>query len=674
MARHHGQQPDTEDEATLGRLGGLAPGEADRGERALWLAGGGYRAALFHLGALTRLNELGMLSRIGTVGAVSGGSIVAALLATQVPWPLQGAYRDWPERVAGPLRAIARRNARARAILRRPLPGVGADAALEERYARELVASLGGESPWGPRFVFGASGLTLSGLAAGWEECLEWRLGATVHPPGYSPELVARTIAAVRTDLDAFGLAEQAVLENHGYLSADAALRERGLASVAGIECGAAEPPNLGWMAEERVRKALAPSGRRSPVGRLWPRRHGPRRRRTEPSWPELNALLERHRPLLQYDSLESFRADSVATICELTAPGRCNSLHRGDGSLIAAAAAEPGEPRLDLGFLGESVYANGEAVERGDYLDECGGSHAGDAATARRRPGCADVVYGRARHDETGALWLQYWFFHYYGDRGLLGIQRHEGDWSMVQLRIGVEGVPDAATFAQGAGGERLEWEELALASTGEGRAAVVFPSRGSHVPRPRPGSFPAPLVADRNDGFGPRLRPRLEPIADDGPDWALWPGRWGSTRRREYFERDSPRGPREQPQWWDPAELHVEARPWSGGAEGPLTAPPQPRIEARREGQLAIVTYNFPDPAAGDGEAARIVAAPFDGSDEPSASQAFPVEGREGSFALQLPAGRSWAGVRLAVASADRGVSGETLSAGFAKQERAG
>lgn len=58
--------------ATLGRLGGLSPNEADCGENAL--SGDGYRAALFHLGALTRLNELGLLEQIGTIGAVSGGA------------------------------------------------------------------------------------------------------------------------------------------------------------------------------------------------------------------------------------------------------------------------------------------------------------------------------------------------------------------------------------------------------------------------------------------------------------------------------------------------------------------------------------------------------------------------------------------------------------------------
>ncbi|HEX8754014.1 MAG TPA: hypothetical protein VF731_11420, partial [Solirubrobacterales bacterium] len=66
----------------------MEPAGPGRSEKALWLSGAGYRAALFHLGALTRLNELGLLARLDTVGAVAGGSIVAALLARGVAWPL----------------------------------------------------------------------------------------------------------------------------------------------------------------------------------------------------------------------------------------------------------------------------------------------------------------------------------------------------------------------------------------------------------------------------------------------------------------------------------------------------------------------------------------------------------------------------------------------------------
>lgn len=665
-----GQSRISGERAALGRLGGLSAGEADRGERALWLSGNGYRAALFHLGALTRLNELGMLAQVGTVGAVSGGSIVAALLATRVPWPLHGAFRDWPEQVAEALREIARRNVRARTILRKPFPGAAAEAALEERYARELVASLGGESRWGPRFVFGASGLTLSGLAAGWEECVEWEIGSAAHPPGYSRELVEQTIAAVRTDLDAFGEAEQAVLENHGYLLADAALRERGLVNSGGIEVLPPEPPHPRWMNEERVREALLGSSRRTPVGRLRPRR--PRRPSRSPQrrTQDLTALLRRHRPFLHYDSLECFRADGAETICSLALPGRCNTLHRGDGKLIAAVEPRGAEAKLSLSFLGGPTYANGEATMRGDYLDECGGSHAADALLLRERESHADVAYGRARHDADGRLWLQYWFFHYYDDKGLLGVEQREGDWEVFQLRINEKGVPDAATFGRHSGADSLSWDQVEQASTEEGPVAVLYPARGSHSPLPRPGSFEAPVIPDHSDGLGPRVRPRLEVIGDDGPGWVLWPGRWGSTQRREHFEADSPRGPREHPCWWDPAELHREARPWSGPLPAevalPGAAPSPARIEARREGDLAVLTYSFQPPEPGQREPARVVAAPVDGDGEVGGAQPFPVEGGSGSFAVQLPAGRGWRGVRACVAS-DRGVPGETLTAVF-------
>ena len=54
----------------------------------LCLSGGGYRAALFHLGALRRLDRLGVLGQVRTVSAVSGGAIIANLLADpRLVWP-----------------------------------------------------------------------------------------------------------------------------------------------------------------------------------------------------------------------------------------------------------------------------------------------------------------------------------------------------------------------------------------------------------------------------------------------------------------------------------------------------------------------------------------------------------------------------------------------------------
>src|SRR6267143_2042881 len=47
---------------------------------ALCLSGGGYRAMIFHAGALLRLNECGYLPKLARVSSVSGGSIAAGVL------------------------------------------------------------------------------------------------------------------------------------------------------------------------------------------------------------------------------------------------------------------------------------------------------------------------------------------------------------------------------------------------------------------------------------------------------------------------------------------------------------------------------------------------------------------------------------------------------------------
>ena len=46
----------------------------------LCLSGGGYRAMLFHLGTLWRLNELGLLKKVVRISSVSGGSLTAGRL------------------------------------------------------------------------------------------------------------------------------------------------------------------------------------------------------------------------------------------------------------------------------------------------------------------------------------------------------------------------------------------------------------------------------------------------------------------------------------------------------------------------------------------------------------------------------------------------------------------
>src|SRR5437763_5968466 len=44
----------------------------------LALSGGGFRAAIFHLGVIRRLEELGIMKDVDAISSVSGGSIIAA--------------------------------------------------------------------------------------------------------------------------------------------------------------------------------------------------------------------------------------------------------------------------------------------------------------------------------------------------------------------------------------------------------------------------------------------------------------------------------------------------------------------------------------------------------------------------------------------------------------------
>lgn len=77
---------------------------------ALCLSGGGYRAMLFHLGCLWRLNHLGLLPLLKRVSSVSGGSITAGVLGLiwgDLDFDEYGTARRFDELVVGPIRRLA---------------------------------------------------------------------------------------------------------------------------------------------------------------------------------------------------------------------------------------------------------------------------------------------------------------------------------------------------------------------------------------------------------------------------------------------------------------------------------------------------------------------------------------------------------------------------------------
>jgi hypothetical protein len=84
--------------------------------------------------------------------------------------------------------------------------------------------------------------------------------------------------------------------------------------------------------------------------------------------------LLERYIPVIQYDSQESYAADSVATMTDRVPPGspQGNLLRRRDGTVLAAAAPSAGQARLSLDLLAAERYTDDDAtpVEPDDYLD----------------------------------------------------------------------------------------------------------------------------------------------------------------------------------------------------------------------------------------------------------------------------------------------------------------
>lgn len=146
--------------------GALSP-VSEVGERApepgiaLCLSGGGYRAMIFHLGVLWRLNELGYLARLDRVSSVSGGSITAAMLGLK--WSrlgfAGGVARGLVEEVIKPLRAFAHETIDVGSVLR----GVFLPGSISDKVAGAYRKHLFGEATLQdlpddpPRFIINAT-------------------------------------------------------------------------------------------------------------------------------------------------------------------------------------------------------------------------------------------------------------------------------------------------------------------------------------------------------------------------------------------------------------------------------------------------------------------------------------------------------------------------------------
>jgi NTE family protein len=128
---------------------------------ALCLSGGGYRAMLFHVGALWRLNEGGYLPRLDRVSSVSGGSITAGVLGlrwSRLAFDADGVGQRFGREVVAPLRRLASVNVDVWASLRGLFGFGNASAVVIAAYRRYLFRHHTlQELPDRPRYVFNAT-------------------------------------------------------------------------------------------------------------------------------------------------------------------------------------------------------------------------------------------------------------------------------------------------------------------------------------------------------------------------------------------------------------------------------------------------------------------------------------------------------------------------------------
>jgi NTE family protein len=128
---------------------------------ALCLSGGGYRAMLFHLGTLWRLNELGYLPKLDRVSSVSGGSITNGVLAlnwSRLGFDGNGVGLNFDQQVTQPIRRMASQSIDVSSVLTGLIGGVAKHIA--DHYNQFLFnhAKLQ-DLPDAPRFVFNATSL-----------------------------------------------------------------------------------------------------------------------------------------------------------------------------------------------------------------------------------------------------------------------------------------------------------------------------------------------------------------------------------------------------------------------------------------------------------------------------------------------------------------------------------
>jgi len=155
---------------------------------ALCLSGGGYRAMVFHVGVLWRLDDAGLLGRLDRVSSVSGGSITAAWLALN--WnrlaPTPGAPSPgFREQIVDPIRKVAGTTIDVGAVVGGLLlPWATAADRVAGRYRSLLFGDATLQDlPDAPLFVINATNLQSGVLWRFMKDAMrDWRVGEVKRP------------------------------------------------------------------------------------------------------------------------------------------------------------------------------------------------------------------------------------------------------------------------------------------------------------------------------------------------------------------------------------------------------------------------------------------------------------------------------------------------------------
>ncbi len=303
--------------------------------------------------------------------------------------------------------------------------------------------------------------------------------------------------------------------------------------------------------------------------------------------------LAEKFAPILYFHEAEIFRPQSVDVLIG-TAQLRQAVQIWFEANVLDEVSVEDLPEFQDesyaldawYGDSGSSDYRNYSA-HRARYLSLLGPEAGGPPV----------VTYAHVSRDEAqDRITIQYWFFYYYND----GINKHEGDWEMMQVMLQSDTSPEWVVLSQHHGGTRRSWAETRVE---EGTHPAVFVALGSHANYFVPdevypfgvtfGNFDV-HVSDRTGGSG-RIAPQVisvpgredvlaEPETWSGIEWLLYGGLWGELALQSDF--GGPLGPAFKGEQWD--------SPYAWGLAQPLDTEEwyENRLRVLVEGQGAGTT----------------------------------------------------------------------------------